>query len=92
MRNVNSKPSHMRAMIVGCIICSAGPVAIGVWRIWHEIDYRASLPQVPNSASCGMSMLGALAILFVVSPACGVVGAAAGFAVSKLRDQFGWHT
>jgi hypothetical protein len=38
----------------------------------------------PNEAACGMGALGALAMIFVVGPLCGIVGAFSGWIASRV--------
>lgn len=69
----------MHATTVGFAVGAAVPMLMGLALFTHAVIYEASLSRLPNTASCGMPMLGALFLIFCVSPACGAIGAAIGF-------------
>jgi hypothetical protein len=76
-----AKPkSALRWAWIGFVCGASLPVAYGVYGMQHHFVYIASL--APGEAACGMSALGSMAMIFVVGPICGMIGA--------LASQVGW--
>lgn len=73
----------MRPTLAGFLAGSFIPFAYGVQWMANDISYRAAMPKLPNQAFCGMGTLGAIALLFVIGPACGAVGAVVGWAITR---------
>lgn len=69
----------------GAILASACPMAFGAYVFYRESVTAASLP--PGTASCGMGSLAALMFIFVGTPACGLIGAFAGWIGSTIWPQ-----
>ena len=61
---------------------AAVPVAFGSYGMYQHNIYLASLG--PNEAACGNGALGALAMIFVVGPVCGMIGAGSGWIASGI--------
>ena len=74
--------SRWRWALVGFAIAAAVPVAFGMYGMHQHNLYVASLG--PNEAACGMGALGSLAIIFVIGPFCGMIGAGAGWVASGI--------
>lgn len=55
-------------------------MAYGLYGMQRDYVYIASL--APGEAACGMGALGSMAMMFVVGPICGMIGA--------MASQFGW--
>src|SRR5579863_2178818 len=66
---------HIRPWQIGFLIGAAIPIVIGTGWMIREMTYHASLPQIPNTGSCGMGMLGAWMVILFLGPAGGTVGA-----------------
>jgi hypothetical protein len=66
------------------------PAGLGIYGIYQFNAYVASLP--PDTFVCGNGVLGAYALIFVIAPGCGMIGAAVGWAIAatnrpSLRDE-----
>ena len=89
-RKCGSKPpSRIATMIVGFVIGSAFPIAYGIFWMCHEVAHHASLPRDPNLGRCGMGMMVACLMTFIVGPTCGAIGAGVGFVFSTIFRKFG---
>ena len=76
--------SRPRAALLGFAIGAVLPVGYGMYAMYHESVYYASLPQGDDFARCGMGSLAAFMMIFFVGPICGAIGPAAGFAASAI--------
>lgn len=65
---------QMKRALIGFAAGATIPAATGVYLLIHELAYRASLPRLPNAAFCGMGMLGAYVLIFLVAPLTGAFG------------------
>ena len=74
--------SRWRWALTGFVIAAAAPVSFGMYGMYQHNLYIASLG--PNEAACGMGALGSLAMMFVVGPFCGTIGAGAGWIASRI--------
>ncbi len=72
--------SRLKWALVGFALGAATPVANGVYGI-HEFNvYAASLP--PGTFVCGNPMIASIAMILVIGPIGGLIGAAAGWAAA----------
>ena len=71
-----------RWALLGFTIAATAPVAFGMYGMHQHRLYIASLG--PNEAACGMGALGALAMIFVIGPFCGMIGGCAGWIASGI--------
>ena len=76
-----AKPNLARRWALIGFACGASlPVAYGLYGMQHHFVYIASL--APGETACGLGALGSMAMIFVVGPICGMIGA--------LASQVGW--
>lgn len=75
--------SRWRWAVIGFALGAAVPVAFGMYGIHQHNIYVASLG--PNEGACGMGALGALAMIFVIGPFCGMFGAGSGWIASGIN-------
>lgn len=68
-------------MIVGAGICFVLPITYGIYVIVQEQTYWASHPLGPNEGRCGMGMMLAFAMIFVVAPVSAAFGALIGWGI-----------
>ena len=74
----NQSPrSRARWTIIGFALGAAVPVAFGTYGMHQHNIYLASLGQ--NEAACGTGAIGAMAMIFIVGPVCGMIGAGSGW-------------
>jgi hypothetical protein len=79
----NAKPrSKMRWSLIGFAIGAALPISYGMYGMHQFNVYVASLP--PDTGVCGNSVLGSLALIFVIGPFCGMIGAASGWTAAAI--------
>ena len=64
----------MKYRLLGFAAGAIVPAVVAAQMYRHEIAYRASLPQVPGAAGCGMGMMAVFCLAFFVAPVCGAVG------------------
>ena len=69
--------------MIGFTVGAAAPVAFGIYGMHQHNIYVASLG--PNEAACGMGALGAMAMIFVIGPFCGMIGAGSGWIASGIN-------
>lgn len=69
--------------MIGFALGAAVPVAFGMYGIHQHNIYVASLG--PNEGACGMGALGAMAMIFVIGPFCGMIGAGSGWIASGIN-------
>jgi hypothetical protein len=80
---VNVKPrSRMRWALIGFAIGAALPIGYGMYGMHQFNVYAASLPR--DAIVCGNSVLGSLALIFVIGPFCGMIGAASGWTAAAI--------
>ena len=75
--------SKVRWALVGFALGAAIPWAYGLYGMYQFNVYAASLP--PDTGACGNGALASLALIILVGPMCGMVGAAAGWIASGIR-------
>ena len=68
--------------MTGFAFGAAAPVGYGIYGMHQHNIYVASLG--PNEGVCGMGALGALAMIFVIGPFCGIVCAGLGWIASGI--------
>ena len=79
----NAKPqSKKRWAMIGFALGAILPVGFGAYGIHQHSIYLASL--APGEAACGMGALGSLAMIFVIGPFCGMIGAASSWAAAAI--------
>ena len=74
--------SKARWALIGFALGAALPVAYGVYGMQQHYAYIVSL--APGEAACGMGAIGPLAMMFVIGPFCGMIGAASGWAAAAI--------
>lgn len=70
-------PSRCRWTVVGFILASTPFVMLGVYGLYFDAQYAATLP--PGTPRCGNSAIAAMLLIFPVSPFFGSIGAVVGF-------------
>ena len=81
--SANAKPfSRRRWALLGFLIGAIYPIGCGIYGICQFRLYVATLPQ--GMPVCGMPVLGAYAMILVVGPVFGLIGAALGYATAIL--------
>ena len=82
--NTTSKAlrSKSRWVLTGGIIAAALPVLFGAYGLHRESVYAAAQP--PGVGACGMGTLGALIIMIVGGPFCGLIGGLVGWIACKV--------
>ncbi len=79
----NAKPrSTERWAMIGFVLGATLPNGFGAYGIHQHSIYVASL--APGEAACGMGALGSLAMIFVIGPFCGMIGAASSWAAAAI--------
>lgn len=79
----NAKPvSKGRWALIGFFLGAALPVVFGVYGAYQFHRYVATLP--PDTPVCGNPVLGAYAMILVVGPVFGSIGAALGWFAALL--------
>lgn len=76
--------SRWRSAAIGFAVGASLPVGFGMFGMYHESVYLASLPHDENTGACGMGMLTMFMMIFIVGPFCGTIGALFGMAVSSI--------
>ncbi len=71
-------------MTIGFGLFASPPAAFGIVGMQQHYAYIATL--APNEGACGTGAIIALAMMLVVGPICGAIGAAAGWTACKLLD------
>ena len=74
--------TRWRWALIGFALGAAVPVAVGIHGMHQHSLSIASLG--PNEAACGAGALAALAMMLVVGPFCGMIGAGAGWIASGI--------
>ncbi len=69
--------------MIGFALGAALPVAFGTYGMQQQYAYVASL--APGEAACGMGAFGSLAMILVIGPFCGMIGAVSGWAAAVLK-------
>ena len=69
------RASFANAVLIGFVLGAAVPGGYGFYGLVYDVAYQAHMQQGPNQASCGMSRLLALLLIFGVAPTCGMSGA-----------------
>lgn len=78
----------MRPTVTGFLAGSFIPFAYGVQWMANDFAYNAEMSKlVPGIAACGTGTLGAFALLLVVGPACGVLGAMVAGSISAITHK-----
>lgn len=68
-------------MWIGFALGACVPMVLGLVGMLRHYAYLASLD--PNEAACGTGALGPLALIFLVAPSSGSVGAVIGWLAAK---------
>ncbi len=83
----SEKPrSKSRWALIGFVLGAAPPLAYGVYGMQQHYSYVAA--SAPGEAACATGALRSLAVIFVISPFIGLIGAGSGWAASG----FHWRT
>ncbi|MEM6692185.1 MAG: hypothetical protein AAF664_22340 [Planctomycetota bacterium] len=72
-------------VLAGLLIGASFPLTYGIHTIIQFREYAATLP--PETAMCGMPLLGAYAMIFMATPFCGLVGAAVGYGFADVLNE-----
>ena len=81
--SANAKPlSRRRWALLGLLFGAAFPITCGIYGIYQFQLYVATLP--PDMPVCGNPVLGAYAMILVVGPVFGLIGAALGWVTAFL--------
>ena len=70
-------------MLTGFLLAATVPVAFGAYGLHRESVYAAALPS--GTGACGMGSFGAMIIMIVGGPFCGMIGGIVGWVASKLN-------
>lgn len=77
-RNAEPNPANCRrCAAVGFLFAFIPIAAIGAFGLYNEAQYAATLS--PNTLRCGNGAMGAMLLIFPVSPMLGCFGAVIGF-------------
>ena len=74
--------SRKQWALIGFALGAIVPIGYGVYGMQRHYAYVSSLG--PNEAACGMGALGPMAMIFVVGPFCGIIGALSGWIASGI--------
>ena len=81
---VTPKPGlRKRWALIGFAVGAAAPATFGLYGMQQHYAYVSSLG--PNEAACGMGALGAIAMIVVAGPFCGMFGATLGWVTSGIN-------
>ena len=72
-----SPKSKMRWALVGFVIACAPIAGLGVFGLYAEVQYSATLP--PDTRRCGNGAMAAMLLIFPISQVFGCIGGFVGF-------------